>query len=87
MCPFEVGAIYKVIRSFSSLRGNFDAGHLLKFEFDTWSQYDGITGYKFENLSTRATQMWDVADSESIDHWQDLFERIQKVVVDGDARG
>jgi hypothetical protein len=74
--PFVVGQRYRVRRDFKSLRDTFRAGEVLTYERDTWSRYDGCTGYVFAQPSTSMPRCWDIYDDEDLALWLELFEAL-----------
>jgi hypothetical protein len=63
-----------VRRDFKSLRDSFRAGEVLTYERDTWSRYDGCTGYVFTQPNTPQLRYWDIDDDDDLAIWLELFE-------------
>lgn len=72
--PFVIGRRYRVRRDFQSPRDSFRAGEIFTYDRDTWSRYDGCTGYVFTQAGTPALRCWDIYDDDDLTVWLDLFE-------------
>lgn len=68
---------YKVSDNISALRDQFKKNEILIFEKETYSIYDGITGYVFKDESG-SLKVYDVPDSEKQPNLDKLFQRIKK---------
>ncbi|MGE0377267.1 MAG: hypothetical protein AB7I48_13745 [Planctomycetaceae bacterium] len=75
-CPFTRGRRYRVRQSFVAFRDSFTAGEVLTFDSDTWSRYDGITGYAFRQSGREMLSFWDIDDDADIQIWRELFEEL-----------
>lgn len=64
--PFEAGKRYKVIRDFKSLRDSFHESEELTYSKQTYSRYDGQTGYLFID-DTDTVKVIDVHDDDPIE--------------------
>jgi hypothetical protein len=74
-CPFRRGAKYRVLKTFTPMRGAFGTGELLTFDTDTYSRYDGMTGYFFHDTAGIG-RVWDVRDEDDIDRWKNIFVEV-----------
>ena len=72
-CPFEKKKPYRIRKTFTSLRDSFSEGETLTFDYDSWSHYDGITGYFFKDANNN-DRVWDIYDEEDIEIWEEYFE-------------
>lgn len=74
--PFAVGLRYRVRCDFPALRDNFRTGEILVFCRDAYSRYDGYIGYFFIEPESEKVRIWDLADHEDSEIWQNFFEEV-----------
>jgi hypothetical protein len=63
------------LKTFTPMRGSFEEGDVLTFDKDTYSRYDGMTGYFFQD-GAGVGRVWDVRDEDAIESWKNLFEEV-----------
>lgn len=74
--PFVVGHCYRVLRDFTALRDQFQAGEILTFHSVAYSRYDSYTGYFFTQSGAPHLRAWDIHDDEDIAIWQTLLMEV-----------
>ncbi len=79
-----VGRRYRVRRTFAASRDVFSAGEILCYDSDTWSRYDGITGYFFRQPGRKTLRVWDIDDGAELAIWKELFEELPVTATNDD---
>lgn len=71
--PFRIGIRYQVCKAFKS-RDSFELGEVLTFVGDSYSRYDGMSGFDFRNTQGDLKR-WDIHDDESMDLCSQNFQQ------------
>jgi hypothetical protein len=73
-CPFEVGRVYSVLKSFKSLSFEFTLGQRFTFESEGYNRYDSTTIYNFRSEKDAQIYQWWLHDDVPLETWKEFLE-------------
>ena len=73
-CPFEVGRVYSVLKSFKSLDFEFVPGQKFSFVGHGYNRYDCMTIFNFRSEKDGKPYQWWLHDDVPLETWKEHFK-------------